>query len=333
MKYPYLVTRAIPGFYLNTNINFVKDPTSISNKSSGITVHWEKVVYDSDGKISDDCRTALQSIAAERSQKFKLRVCLVYSESDCDYLEPNGTISVSTQPPSATLRLADGEYQSNFKTEKGKIKVDLTHVKNAENKPEKRKRSLKQDNLLGILLLVFSMFLSGCGISTGSAESRTRGRQLPVPIPPKCVQSNEAKSQIGRTTCISGKVANVTYINRIKGKPTFINFDKPYPNQSLTIVIWGADRSKFGDLKALEGKEIEVKGQVEKYSATPQIIVTELDQILNSGLIPPDPSKKKKVQKKGKAPGSTARCNDGWISYSSSRKGTCSHHGGVAVWF
>lgn len=28
----------------------------------------------------------------------------------------------------------------------------------------------------------------------------------------------------------------------------------------------------------------------------------------------------------------TARCRDGWLSYSMSRQGTCSHHGGVAKW-
>lgn len=30
--------------------------------------------------------------------------------------------------------------------------------------------------------------------------------------------------------------------------------------------------------------------------------------------------------------GATARCNDGTYSYSQNRRGTCSHHGGVAEW-
>lgn len=29
----------------------------------------------------------------------------------------------------------------------------------------------------------------------------------------------------------------------------------------------------------------------------------------------------------------TARCNDGTCSYSQNRRGTCSHHGGVAEWY
>jgi hypothetical protein len=31
--------------------------------------------------------------------------------------------------------------------------------------------------------------------------------------------------------------------------------------------------------------------------------------------------------------GATARCRDGTLSYSQHRRGTCSHHGGVAEWF
>jgi hypothetical protein len=35
----------------------------------------------------------------------------------------------------------------------------------------------------------------------------------------------------------------------------------------------------------------------------------------------------------GAPAGATARCNDGTYSYSTHRSGTCSHHGGVAVWY
>lgn len=37
--------------------------------------------------------------------------------------------------------------------------------------------------------------------------------------------------------------------------------------------------------------------------------------------------------KTGAAPdGATAKCGDGTFSFSQSRRGTCSHHGGVAAW-
>ena len=31
--------------------------------------------------------------------------------------------------------------------------------------------------------------------------------------------------------------------------------------------------------------------------------------------------------------GASAKCADGTYSYSQSRRGTCSHHGGVAIWY
>lgn len=34
-----------------------------------------------------------------------------------------------------------------------------------------------------------------------------------------------------------------------------------------------------------------------------------------------------------KPAGATARCRDGTYSFSHSRRGTCSHHGGVATWY
>lgn len=52
----------------------------------------------------------------------------------------------------------------------------------------------------------------------------------------------------------------------------------------------------------------------------------------------PKPSSPSSVSKKRTEPeinnsGATARCRDGTLSYSRNRRGTCSHHGGVAVWF
>jgi hypothetical protein len=39
------------------------------------------------------------------------------------------------------------------------------------------------------------------------------------------------------------------------------------------------------------------------------------------------------VQGGGAPAGATAKCNDGTYSFSQHRQGTCSRHGGVAVWY
>jgi hypothetical protein len=43
----------------------------------------------------------------------------------------------------------------------------------------------------------------------------------------------------------------------------------------------------------------------------------------------PDPT----PEKESVPAGASARCRDGTLSYSQNRRGTCSHHGGVAEWF
>jgi hypothetical protein len=39
----------------------------------------------------------------------------------------------------------------------------------------------------------------------------------------------------------------VHYAAKSRGNPTFINLDKPCPNEIFTVLIWGSDRPKFGD--------------------------------------------------------------------------------------
>jgi hypothetical protein len=45
-------------------------------------------------------------------------------------------------------------------------------------------------------------------------------------------------SHAGETATVCGTVTGVHYAASSKGMPTFINFDKPYPNQDFTVMIW-----------------------------------------------------------------------------------------------
>jgi hypothetical protein len=49
----------------------------------------------------------------------------------------------------------------------------------------------------------------------------------------------EAKDHIGEQATVCGKVASTRYAATSRGKPTFLNLDKPYPSQVFTILIWG----------------------------------------------------------------------------------------------
>ena len=63
----------------------------------------------------------------------------------------------------------------------------------------------------------------------------------------KTLTASEAKDHIGEQATVCGKVVSTGDAENSRGKPTFLNLDKPYPEQIFTVVIWDSDRSKFGD--------------------------------------------------------------------------------------
>jgi len=81
----------------------------------------------------------------------------------------------------------------------------------------------------GLLVLIFAL---------GSAVSSFAEQRL---------TATQAKAHVGEQATVCGSVAGVHYATRSKGEPTFINLDKPYPDQIFTILIWGSDRPKFGN--------------------------------------------------------------------------------------
>jgi hypothetical protein len=90
----------------------------------------------------------------------------------------------------------------------------------------------------------------------------------------------EAKNHLGEKATVCGDVASTHYAERTKGAPTFLNVDKPYPNQVFTILIWGTDRPKFGTPdRAYAGKHICATGTIKDFRGVPEIVVYEPSQI------------------------------------------------------
>jgi len=98
-----------------------------------------------------------------------------------------------------------------------------------------------------------------------------------------CLSAQEAQSHVGEDACVCGVVASARYVQTGR-QPTFLNLDKPYPNQIFAAVVWGSDRSKFGEPeKALEGKRICVTGAIELYRGKPEIILHDPAQLTTQG--------------------------------------------------
>ena len=90
----------------------------------------------------------------------------------------------------------------------------------------------------------------------------------------------EAKDHVGEKATVCGKVVDSHFASRRRGQPTFLNLDERYPNQIFTIVIWGSDKEKFGDLEAkYRNKNVCVAGLIKSYRGVPEIEANEPSQI------------------------------------------------------
>jgi hypothetical protein len=96
----------------------------------------------------------------------------------------------------------------------------------------------------------------------------------------KKLTAAEAKDHIGQQSTVCGKVASTRYAATSRGKPTFLNLDKPYPSQVFTILIWGENREKFGTPEEkYRDKQVCVTGKVTEYRGEPEIVVSDPQNI------------------------------------------------------
>jgi DNA/RNA endonuclease YhcR with UshA esterase domain len=81
---------------------------------------------------------------------------------------------------------------------------------------------------------------------------------------------------------VKGKIFNVRYLQSAKNTPTFINVGAAFPNQLLTIVIWGEVRKKLGyapEEKPYANGVAVINGKVELYKGKPQIVISDPSQL------------------------------------------------------
>jgi len=95
------------------------------------------------------------------------------------------------------------------------------------------------------------------------------------------ITPEDAINHIGQQATVCGNVASTKYSSRSKGQPTFLNLNRPYPNQIFTILIWGSDRGNFPGAPEnyYNNKRICASGKIEQYRGTPEIIVKSANQI------------------------------------------------------
>jgi hypothetical protein len=137
---------------------------------------------------------------------------------------------------------------------------------------------MKQKRILvaGIVLVVF-----GLGVLVG----RRTGRPPSAPFPSRapsggeaagCVAIHDAAPLAGKTGCVAGRVLKIF---TSKGGNTFFDFCEDYHDCPFTSVIFSSDKSKFGDVQSLAGRQIEIRGSITVYQGKPEIVIRDPEQI------------------------------------------------------
>ncbi len=94
------------------------------------------------------------------------------------------------------------------------------------------------------------------------------------------ITAAQAKNHVGQKTTVCGRIVGIHFVSSGKGQPTFMHMDEQYPNQIFTVVIWGADRLKFGrPEETFLDKDICVTGKITVFLRIPEIVATEPSQI------------------------------------------------------
>jgi len=85
-----------------------------------------------------------------------------------------------------------------------------------------------------------------------------------------------AGNYINKEKIIKGLVVGVY---KSGSNTIFLNFEKPYPNQCFTGVIFKDYIKEFQDYEDYEGKRVRIKGKIEEYKGKPEIILKKRKQI------------------------------------------------------
>jgi DNA/RNA endonuclease YhcR with UshA esterase domain len=90
----------------------------------------------------------------------------------------------------------------------------------------------------------------------------------------KCTAA-EAKGHIGSKGTVTGTIAEIHKTASVVG----LNFDKPYPENVFTAVIFARSTNQFAEVDKLKGKTVEVTGLIKDYRNRAEIILESTNQL------------------------------------------------------
>jgi hypothetical protein len=110
-------------------------------------------------------------------------------------------------------------------------------------------------------------------VATGNASPSTNA--APDRKVLKRIGAAEADNHYDELAVVTGKVVQVS----IRPAMVYLNFEKPYPSNLFTAVIFAKATNQFSDLSNLKDKQVEISGKVVKYHNKPELILENSNQL------------------------------------------------------
>ena len=112
-----------------------------------------------------------------------------------------------------------------------------------------------------------------------------------------CLPIEQAARHIGETACVHGKVLTVS---ANPGGTHLLHFCEEGRECGFSAVVFPKDLRQVGDVRTLQGKEVDIQGQIRLYKGHPEVIVRDSRQLKGeASKLPPIP-KNYDVTRQGK---------------------------------
>jgi hypothetical protein len=140
---------------------------------------------------------------------------------------------------------------------------------------------MTRKQIIVVVLIVLAASAFGAIVGYRSGLRRSAASRSSVVAPPGgeaggCASVADAASLLGKSGCVTGRVLRV-YTSRAGN--TFLDFCPNYRTCPFTSVVFASDRSRFGDLGVLAGRQVEIRGAVVTYEGRAEIIIHDPQQI------------------------------------------------------
>jgi DNA/RNA endonuclease YhcR with UshA esterase domain len=125
---------------------------------------------------------------------------------------------------------------------------------------------MKYPVVLSVLLILSASHTFPADANTNSAAKKDA---------PINVTAADAKKHVGENAVVTGTVAEVNKAASL----VRLNFEKPYPDNTFTAVIFARNTNDFPEVEKLKGKTVEISGKIAEYRSHPQIVLNSTNQL------------------------------------------------------